>query len=199
MVATDKLLYFTYGKELNEIPCAAQETDSLQVIFGAQAHIHTDKNCTKKQFLEEWKQDYGMMQLSLHAQGNMNGLFDNKIWFKPNKKEALYGFELTGTQTTIKLVILSACETNVGNTDLGEGVYSMARYFFQSNTKVVVASLWQIEDCPNAQIMRFFYHQLKKGQAPKQALSEAKRLFLQQASDNLLAHPGFWAGLVCLG
>ena len=139
-----------------------------------------------------------MLFRSLHAQGKTDSIFNNKIWFQPNKQDALYGFELTGTQTPIKLVVLSACETNVGNTDLGEGVYSMARYFFQSNTKVVIASLWQIEDCPNAQIMRNFYKILRGGQKPKQALCEAKRLFLKQSFDNLLAHPSYWAGLVCL-
>ncbi len=194
----DKLLYFTYGKEVAEIPCAGEEIDSISAIFGEQATIYTDERCTKKQFLAAWNKDYNILHLSLHAQGETGGLFNNKIWFQPGKKDALYGFELTGTQASIKLVILSACETNVGNTDLGEGVYSMARYFFQSNTKAVIASLWQIEDCPNAQIMRFFYQQLRAGHQPKQALSEAKRLFLRESSDNLLAHPGFWAGLVCL-
>ena len=197
---SDKLLYFTYGKNTTEIPCAGEETDSIKMIFGEKVDIYTGKDCTKKQFLTSWTQNYGILQLALHAQGKTDSIFNNKIWFQPNKQDALYGFELTGTQTPIKLVVLSACETNVGNTDLGEGVYSMARYFFQSNTKVVVASLWQIEDCPNAQIMRNFYHILRGGkeQKPKQALCEAKRLFLKQSSDNLLAHPSYWAGLVCL-
>ncbi len=196
--ASDKLLYFTYGKNTGEIPCAGEEIDSIKQIFGQQADVYTNTQCTKKQFLKSWTQNYGILHLALHAQGKTDSLFNNKIWFQPNKQDALYGFELTGTQTPIKLVVLSACETNVGNTDLGEGVYSMARYFFQSNTKVVVASLWQIEDCPNAQIMRIFYHLLRGGQKPKQALCEAKRLFLKQSSDNLLAHPSYWAGLVCL-
>ena len=197
---SDKLLYFTYGKNTTEIPCAGEETDSIKMIFGEKVDIYTGKDCTKKQFLSSWTQNYGILHLALHAQGKTDSLFNNKIWFQPNKQDALYGFELTGTQTPIKLVVLSACETNVGNTDLGEGVYSMARYFFQSNTKVVIASLWQIEDCPNAQIMRNFYHSLRGGkeQKPKQALCEAKRLFLKQSSDNLLAHPSYWAGLVCL-
>lgn len=194
----DKLLYFTYGKNTIEIPCSGAESDSIKTIFGTQATVYTNTECTKKQFLNAWQKDYGMLHLSLHAQGTTNNIFDNKIWFQPNSKDALYGFELTGTQTSIKLVVLSACETNVGNTETGEGVYSMARYFFQSNVKTVVASLWQIEDCPNAQIIRFFYQQLKANKVPKQALCEAKRLFLKNSSDNLLAHPGYWAGMVCL-
>jgi CHAT domain-containing protein len=196
--SSDRLLYFTYGKNTVEIPCAGEETDSIKIIFGQQADIYTNRECTKKQFLQSWTKNYGILHIALHAQGKTDSLFNNKIWFQPNKQDALYGFELTGTQTPIKLVVLSACETNVGNSDLGEGVYSMARYFFQSNTKVVVASLWQIEDCPNAQIMRIFYHLLRGGQKPKQALCEAKRLFLKQSSDNLLAHPSYWAGMVCL-
>ncbi len=196
--SSDKLLYFTYGKNTAEIPCAGEEVDSMKLIFGQQATIFTGAKCNKNQFLKSWKQNYGILHLALHAQGKTDSIFNNKIWFQPQKQDALYGFELTGTQTLIKLVVLSACETNVGNTDLGEGVYSMARYFFQSNTKTVVASLWQIEDCPNAQIMRIFYHLLRGGQKPKQALCEAKRLFLKQSSDNLLAHPSYWAGLVCL-
>ena len=195
----DKLLYFTYGKNTTEIPCAGEETDSIKMIFGQQSDIYTGNDCTKKQFLKSWIQNYGILHLALHAQGKTDSIFNNKIWFQPDKQDALYGFELTGTHTPIKLVVLSACETNVGNTDFGEGVYSMARYFFQSNTKVVLASLWQIEDCPNAQIMRQFYHILRGGEKKsKQALCEAKRLFLKQSSDNLLAHPGYWAGLVCL-
>ena len=63
----DKLLYFTYGKNTTEIPCAGEEADSIKMIFGEQTDIYIGKDCTKKQFLSSWTQNYGILQLALHA------------------------------------------------------------------------------------------------------------------------------------
>ncbi len=193
-----KILYFTYGKNTKDLPCSGKEIDTIINIFGEQVDTYVEANCRKAQFLKYWQRNYDILNLSLHAQGKTDNIFNNKIWFQPNSQEALYGFELAGMQTNAKLVVLSACETNVGNTDLGEGVYSLARYFFQAGTKSVIASLWQIENCPNVKVTSLFYNQIKSNSKPKQALSEAKRLFLSNPINSNFMHPGYWSGLVLL-
>ena len=196
-----KTLCFSYGENASDLICSQQEIDSMTTALGKENVINFTKNdCVKEWFLTEWQhKNYSILHLSLHAKGSLTNQFDNKLWFKPNKQDYLYGFELSGRRSSVQLVVLSACETGLGSVTSGEGAYSMARSFFQSGAKTVLATLWEVEDCQNAIIIQYFYTFLKKGLKPKQALCEAKRLFLKNAiKDELMSHPKFWAGVICL-
>jgi CHAT domain-containing protein len=86
--------------------------------------------------------------------------------------EAIAGLNLDRLQ----LVVLSACETGVGEVaGPGEGVFGLQRAFHLAGARDVVASLWKVDDEPTAALMRLFYHHLwQKGEAPLQALRKAQ-------------------------
>jgi CHAT domain-containing protein len=197
-----KTLCFSYGENKSDLVCSENEINTIINNLGKEKVFNFSKNnCNKEKFLIECqkKNVYNILHLSLHAQGSITNIFDNKIWFSPNRKDFLYGFELSGKISNFQLVVLSACETGLGNTSAGEGAYSLARSFFQSGSKTVIATLWEVEDCQNAIIMQTFYKQLKNEVTPKQALCEAKRLFLSDnTKESILNHPAYWAGEICL-
>lgn len=92
------------------------------------------------------------------------------------------------------LVVLSACRSASGAVLPGEGVLSLARAFFESGARAVVASLWPLRDDEAADLVERFYRHLATGLSVSAALRAAQL----EAIDAGLP-PAAWAGLVVLG
>ncbi|MFO0881775.1 MAG: CHAT domain-containing tetratricopeptide repeat protein [Gemmataceae bacterium] len=91
--------------------------------------------------------------------------------------EAIVGLDLRKMQ----LAVLSACETGLGETAGGEGVFGLTRAFHVAGCKNVVASLWKVDDEPTAALMNLFYRQLwqsKEPIGPAEALRRAQLAML---------------------
>jgi CHAT domain-containing protein/lipopolysaccharide biosynthesis regulator YciM len=72
------------------------------------------------------------------------------------------------------LVVLSACETGVGDVQVGEGVYGLRRAFVLAGAKNLVMSLWAVNDKITLQQMEEFYRGYAAGKSPAVALRAAQ-------------------------
>jgi CHAT domain-containing protein/tetratricopeptide (TPR) repeat protein len=96
-----------------------------------------------------------------------------------------------------ELVVLSACDTGLGEDIKGEGLVGLTRAFLYAGSMSVVASLWKVDDTATAELMRHFYEaMLKDGLPPAAALRFAKEAMRRQKRWRA---PYYWAGFIIQG
>jgi len=108
--------------------------------------------------------------------------------------EEVAGMDLEGTE----LVVLSACETGLGEVKAGEGVYGLRRAFQMAGARTVVSALWPVSDQATAELMGRLC-EAKKGNIPqlmqKMAVDRIGELRKKGQSD----HPFSWGAFIALG
>lgn len=77
-----------------------------------------------------------------------------------------------------KLVVLSACDTGVGESRSGEGVLGLRRGFIQAGAQHLMMTLWPVTDEITPKIMVDFYKEFQKGNNAPQALVDVQRTWL---------------------
>lgn len=124
------------------------------------------------------------------------------------------GLNLWGT----KLVVLSACETGVGEVKNGEGVYGLRRALVLAGSESQVMSLWQVSDEATRDLMVEYYRRLHKGEGRTEALRQVQLEMLMGAQQSRerqshglalsdkgpnkpvdRSHPFFWASFIQSG
>jgi CHAT domain-containing protein len=93
-----------------------------------------------------------------------------------------------------ELVVLSACETGLGEVRCGEGVFGLRRSFCLAGVRTLVMSLWKVPDAQTKELMLHFYHRLLTGEAIGEALRGARLVIRTVHGD-----PYFWGAFVCQG
>ena len=131
---------------------------------------------------------------------------------EPGRSELLAGlaltdgmlqlFEIQESKLDAELVVLSACDTNVGRRVAGEGVFSLGRGFFAAGARRVVASLWPVDDDASALLVGDLFRSVAQAEAagraprPADALRDAKRTLRAGAATSA---PFYWAAFACTG
>jgi CHAT domain-containing protein len=99
---------------------------------------------------------------------------------------------LRGTE----LVVLSACETGLGDMRLGEGVSGLRRAFRYAGARTLVMSLFPVDDRATQELMGRFYRNLRAGRGRLEALRGAQFEMMRRKES---ASPFYWASFVLVG
>ena len=111
--------------------------------------------------------------------------------------EKVLGMQLKGTD----LVVLSACETGLGEIKIGEGVFGLRRAFSQAGASALVMSMWGVPDLETKELMVRFYENLTAGRYDR---AESLRRAMLDEKDVVAKRYGhtsplFWGAFVYLG
>jgi len=92
------------------------------------------------------------------------------------------------------LVVLSACETGLGDLEAGEGVYGLQRAFLVAGAKVLVMSMFKVDDDATQQLMLKFYQKWLNTGNLRQSFVDAKKELRTQFPE-----PIYWGAFIMIG
>jgi CHAT domain-containing protein/tetratricopeptide (TPR) repeat protein len=104
--------------------------------------------------------------------------------------EDVTGLDLHQTE----LVVLSACDSGLGEVHSGEGLFGFRRAFGLAGTRMLIVSLWKVADTETKELMQILYQKLLEGKAVPTALYDAKVEMRERHED-----PFYWAAFICIG
>ena len=184
---------------LAKLPFSGIEVYTISNLWDGDYYLN--EKASKDRFLQS-APHYQLLHLSTHGVMNNQESEYSYLAFTPNlntrKNELLYVQDLYNLQLNADLVVLSACETGLGELLRGEGIISLARAFAYAGAKSIVNSLWVVRDGATKNLMQAFYVHLRNGYPKDQALHQAKLDFLNNFPGEG-AYPYYWAGFVGVG
>lgn len=196
----DRLVEGKY--KFNPLTHSRKEVSEIFNIVDMMGQVYDGEQATKQNFKDNCE-DYCIVHVATHGAINNNNSDASFLAFSgnpdsTNQDELLYVRELYNMNMTAELVVLSACETGVGELIEAEGIASLARGFSYAGAKSIVTSLWEVNDYATAQVMQNFYTNLQEG-LPKDKALQAAKLQLIRSAGAETAHPFLWSAFVQIG
>jgi hypothetical protein len=137
--------------------------------------------------------DHPMIRSGLILAGGNHAWKSGKP-LKPDMEDGiLTAYEISQMNlAATELVVLSACETGLGDIQGNEGVYGLQRAFKVAGAKYLIMSLWQVPDFQTQELMTSFYSKWLEG---KMSIPDAFRSAQGEMREKY-KNPYFWAGFV---
>jgi len=192
------------GKSFGRLQHTRQEAEAiLALVPDNLERLALDFNANRQTAINPNLAEYQIVHFATHgllneSQPELSGLvfslYDETGTDKPGFLQLNDIFNLT---LSADLVVLSACQTGVGQDIRGEGLVSLTRGFMYAGAERIVVSLWSVADGSTSEFMQNYYQKiLEMGTNPAKAMRETQLEMIQ--SDNYNA-PFFWAPFVFQG
>lgn len=179
---------------LSSLGYADKEATKVAELY--QAKPFTTGYATKEEFLKT-ANVYDIIHIAAHAELKATSPLFSRILLAPNGSDGgaievreIYEMELTRTN----LVVLSACETQLGAHSKGDDIIGLNRAFIYAGASSVIASLWVVDDEATSLLMQTFYNYLKRGLSKAAALQAAQTVVREK-----YPHPYYWSAFVLTG
>jgi len=183
-----------YQGLLRLLSFARQEAKTIAKLYGVEPLI--GENATESAV---WQQvsEANILHLAAHGVFNPVAPLNSLIALSPDDENdgwltvgEVYGLDLNNTD----LIVLSACETNLGDLSEGDELVGLTRAFIFAGTPSILTSLWNVDDEATSLLMERFYTHLKGGMGKAEALRQA-----QLETREEYPNPYYWSAFVLSG
>ncbi|ERT05964.1 TPR repeat family protein [Lyngbya aestuarii BL J] len=167
--------------------------EQLSLDFNANRQTATDANLSQYQIVHF--ATHGLLnETQPELSGLVFSLYDETGTQKPGFLQLSDIFNLT---LSADLVVLSACQTGIGQDIRGEGLVSLTRGFMYAGAERIVVSLWAVADDSTSELMQNYYRKiLETDSNPAKAMRETQ---LEMIQSNNYNSPYYWAPFVFQG
>ena len=181
-----------FPPNLSELPATQGEVTGISRLFGPKARTFTRAEAREsraKALLSQARIVHFATHGSLDERAPM---YSAVVLTRDDRDDGLLqGRELAELELHADLVVLSACETALGERVNGEGVVGLTWALFVGGARSTVTSQWQVADESTGTLMTQFYRRLARpGVERAEAMREAQLKLLR---DKRYAHPYHWA------
>lgn len=189
---------FPASSRFKNLPYNQEEASKIQAVMGGE--ILQNEAATAQAFREKAAQ-FRILHIASHAKSDDQYGDSSYIAFSPvdarsPQANLLYARDIYGIPMRADMVVLSACETALGEWQTGEGILGLNRACMYAGAKSTVTSLWQVDDSRTSILISWFYEGLHEGLSKDAALRQAKLKYLRTYSP---AHPYYWASFIAIG
>jgi CHAT domain-containing protein/tetratricopeptide (TPR) repeat protein len=181
------------GNRSLDLPFAEREAATLRWNY-PDVTLLTRENATES-WVRAHINEFGIIHLASHGEFDpINPLFSSvRLARDPANDGRLEAEEIFGLDLKADLVVLSACQTGLGDLQRGDDVVGMNRAFLFAGTHALLSSLWRVSDVATAIEMKQFYRdygRMNKAEALRKAMLHVKGRY---------PHPGYWGAFVLTG
>jgi len=191
----------TSDKEFGDLPNSEAEVMAAKTaIPDPKDRVLTGSAATETGLKQALAQQFGYIHLAVHAFSSANPDRASLVVLRDpahGEDGFIQASEIVQMRIPAKLVVLSACETQVGPIQGEEGVSALSTAFLLAGARTVVSTLWPIEDQAALILMKAFYRHLGRGEPPADSMAAAKRELLAKYGSK--SAPVYWAGFVVQG
>lgn len=204
---TQNLVSSAIRSNFRPLPFTELEGRMIVESFPGKVELLNGRNANELNFINQNLSQFKIIHLATHGiLDDRNSRLSGIMLSVPDNSPSDDGFlrvgEIYNLSINADLVVLSACNTGIGQIFSGEGIMGFQRAFMYAGSRAVAVSLWNIYDRNTALLMRYFYSEigdaLNKNRIPDYsiALRNAKLKLLYQEDTS---HPVYWASFVMVG
>jgi len=181
-------------KEVREIVSTFNSND--------RASIGLLHNKATEEHFKETASQYGIIHLATHSFVNESQPRLSGIAFADIDKNGavedgiLFANEIYNLNLNADLVVMSSCESGIGQLVRGEGLMAMTRGFIYAGVPNIAVSLWKVLDRHTSLLMVDFYKNVLHGKSYAAAMREAK---LKMLDNPETAYPVSWSSFILVG
>ncbi|EDX74926.1 tetratricopeptide repeat domain protein, partial [Coleofasciculus chthonoplastes PCC 7420] len=190
--------------ELNRLPGTRTEAEAILNLVASATQVNAFDFDANRDFIDNPQlQNYQIIHLATHGILNseapeLSGVVLSLVDKQGNSQNGFLRLhDIFNLNLPAELVVLSACQTGLGEEIRGEGLVGLTRGFMYAGAPRLVVSLWNVDDAATAEFMtRFYQLMLNEGLKPAQALRETQ---LQMQRETQWKSPYYWAAFTLQG
>ncbi len=174
---------------------AEQEVNAIASLYNTQALIGA---AATKSVVVSQSENVEILHLAVHGEFNKHNPLFSTLYLAPDTQQDgrlevhdIYTLDLT---KTTNLVVLSACQTQLGELSKGDEIVGLNRAFLYAGTPNIIATLWSVNDKVTGLLMEQFYINFRSGMTVAEALRLAQKEIRIE-----YPHPYYWAAFVLTG